>query len=277
MAGVLLGLAALCRPTIWAYVVLSLAAALWLRLNTRDRRFAGPSREIVVLAVTTLLVVSPWMIRNAIVFGRPIVTTTHGGYTLLLGNNESFYRDVVTQPFGATWPADKLAAWQQTIEVEIDRQGVPRTDEVARDAAMKSLAIEWMRANPAATLSCVWFRIRNLWSPVPLERDGIPNFVVWVVGAYYTTVLLSVVVGLTRQRLHPRGQAASQALLLSLTLLHALYWANTRMRAPAVPVLAILAVAGIGRLSRISPIEPDSPTSPSEQLSFDKHRPSTKF
>ncbi len=250
-AGVLLGLAALCRPTIWAYALLTLAAALWRRLRAHERRFDWPARKSVIFAATTLLVLAPWMIRNAIVFGQPIVTTTHGGYTLLLGNNEAFYREVVAQPFGTVWPADKLGNWQQTVEEQLARQGIARNDELARDAAMKSLAMEWMRAKPSAALSCVWFRIRNLWSPVPLERSGLPQFVVGIVGAYYLALLLAVVVGLTGHRLHPRGQDASLALLLSLTLLHSLYWANARMRAPAVPVLAILAVAGIGRLRQI--------------------------
>ena len=37
-----------------------------------------------VLVLGLSLVVVPWGIRNLIVFGRPIITTTHGGYTLLL-------------------------------------------------------------------------------------------------------------------------------------------------------------------------------------------------
>ena len=270
LAGMLLGLAALCRPTIWAFALISLAAALWRRIRTPERRFARPPREFLVLAATTLLVIAPWVIRNAIVFRQPIVTTTHGGYTLLLGNNEAFYRDVVSQPFGTVWPADKLATWQQTVEDKLARQGVLRSDEIARDVAMKSLAIEWMRANPSAALSCAWFRIRNLWSPVPVERAGVPQVVIWLVGAYYLALLLAVVAGLTGDRLHPLGQEASLALLLSLTLLHSLYWANARMRAPAVPVLAILAVAGVRRLKQTSKSVSGSQTSASGQTSFDK-------
>ena len=111
---------------------------------------------------------------------------------------------------------------------------------------------------------------------MPLERTGLPKFAVWSVGAYYLTVLLAVVAGLTGQRLHSQGQAASLALLLSLTLLHSLYWANARMRAPVVPMLAILAVAGMGRLRQSGPIESGSKTSPSGQTSFDELRPNQK-
>ena len=49
---------------------------------------------------------APWAIRNQIVVGRPIVSTTHGGYTLLLGNNPSFYDHLRTAPRGTVWSAD---------------------------------------------------------------------------------------------------------------------------------------------------------------------------
>src|SRR5262249_51902540 len=43
------------------------------------------------LLMAAAAVVSPWAIRNYRGFGKPIVTTTHGGYTLFLGNNGEFY------------------------------------------------------------------------------------------------------------------------------------------------------------------------------------------
>ncbi|MFX9077435.1 hypothetical protein ABTN32_20465, partial [Acinetobacter baumannii] len=54
-------------------------------------------------AIGTILTVSPWLVRNWLVFGVPILTTTHGGYTLLLGNNSVFTQDVVQQPWGTVW------------------------------------------------------------------------------------------------------------------------------------------------------------------------------
>ena len=46
-----------------------------------------------LLALTIVLVLSPWMIRNLLVFGEPVWTTTHGGYTLALANNPVYYRE----------------------------------------------------------------------------------------------------------------------------------------------------------------------------------------
>ena len=45
-----------------------------------------------LLALTIVIVLSPWMIRNLVVLGEPVWTTTHGGYTLALANNPVYYR-----------------------------------------------------------------------------------------------------------------------------------------------------------------------------------------
>jgi len=47
------------------------------------------------------LVLSPSMIRNLALFGEPVWTTTHGGYTLALANNPVYYRNVLD---GEPWP-----------------------------------------------------------------------------------------------------------------------------------------------------------------------------
>ena len=98
VVGVLFGLAALCRPSIWAFG--GIAGAVWgvknwRSLLGRDGLSSQVSSKRMKFGVACILAVaitvSPWIIRNASVFGRPILMTTHGGYTLLLGNNETFF------------------------------------------------------------------------------------------------------------------------------------------------------------------------------------------
>ena len=48
-------------------------------------------------------VLAPWAVRNALVLGEPVWTTTHGGYTLALANNEVYYRDVLGGSPGQVW------------------------------------------------------------------------------------------------------------------------------------------------------------------------------
>ena len=105
LAGGAIGLAMLCRPTFlpWLGLVGGGDAVCPRRTGFQNSEFKSQiaagigwrllaggwptSRHFVAAAV-----ISPWAIRNYRVFGKPIVTTTHGGYTLLLGNNPDVLR-----------------------------------------------------------------------------------------------------------------------------------------------------------------------------------------
>jgi len=93
-AGAGLALAALCRPT-FLVVLVTVAIALGL-VVPKGRR----CRAVLAFAVAALLVLTPWIVRNQVQFGRSIVATTHGGYTLWLGNNRSFYDYLREAPWG---------------------------------------------------------------------------------------------------------------------------------------------------------------------------------
>ena len=91
LGGLGFGLAALCRPSLLAGAGLTVLASLAAAPGDLRQRLLRSS----CLAMTVGLVLLPWMIRNFVVFGEPIATTTHGGYTLALANNPVYYRDVL--------------------------------------------------------------------------------------------------------------------------------------------------------------------------------------
>jgi 4-amino-4-deoxy-L-arabinose transferase-like glycosyltransferase len=97
LAGGGLALAALCRPT-FLVVLVAVAVAIGLLVPIRRR---WP--VVLAFATSAALVLTPWTLRNAVQFGRPIVATTHGGYTFWLGNNPSFYDYLRNAPWGAIW------------------------------------------------------------------------------------------------------------------------------------------------------------------------------
>ena len=111
LTGVLFGLCVLCRPTVWAFGGLLAAAWVWDRLRGRAGRLHGLGTLAAAL-LGAAVVVGPWAGRNWAVFGRPIVMTTHGGYTLHLANNARFYYFVVRGPAGAVWGGEGLSYWQ---------------------------------------------------------------------------------------------------------------------------------------------------------------------
>ena len=53
--------------------------------------------------------------RNHRVFGEWVWTTTHGGYTLALANNEIYYRDVLLGPPGRVWSGQDQWLWWDSI------------------------------------------------------------------------------------------------------------------------------------------------------------------
>ncbi|QDT15971.1 ArnT family glycosyltransferase [Alienimonas californiensis] len=115
LTGVLFGLSALCRPTVWAFGGLWALGWIWDRLRGRAGWRLGWGR-LALGAVGVALIVGPWAARNWIVFERPILMTTHGGYTLHLANNEVFYEEIVRGPAGAVWGGGSLSTWQQRTE-----------------------------------------------------------------------------------------------------------------------------------------------------------------
>ncbi len=258
--GVLLGMGALCRPTVWAFVTLASAVAFvrgarFRRAQTTSRTDVStletcsksdrPWRGWIITAVACGLTVAPWVIRNWLVFGRPIVTSTHSGYTLLLGNNDEAYREEVSQPFGTLWDS---RAWQRSLEDEMQQSGLARPDEVARDRWLSQRAKAWIAQHPRKFLEACWLRLRRFWnvSPSGADVEGLPRVVRGGIATFCFLELFAAVIGVWRLR---RDDWSSWwpvvCLIISFSLVHLVYWSNLRMRAPVEPCLALLAAYGL--------------------------------
>jgi len=271
-AGASIGLAALCRPTFLPWAA---AMALWLAMESCWRKSTGdgmPSRGTAAgrvnvpqwikgvggalsLLVGVFVVMSPWAIRNQIHFGKPILATTHGGYTLLLGNNPSFYEYLRSGGWGEVW-------WSNELDTELGRRltsGQP-SDELRNDRLAYDEAKQHIRQEPVMFLYASLVRVGRLWSVLPHQvSEGESVFgrlARYSVGVWYTTVLGLAAVGavaLARQSfgISPaavQGWIAAMLLVLSFTAVHAVYWTDMRMRAPLMPVVAMAAAAGLRRL-----------------------------
>ena len=258
--GAIFGLAVLCRPSIWAFG--GLASAIWMIATLVGRvsssSFTDRRSRAVSLAsacgISTLLVVSPWVIRNVIQFGRPIFMTTHGGYTLLLGNNESFYDEVVSKDGRATWSATGLTEWQAENELRLSAMGISRLDEPARDRQLASFAREWITGNPLRFLQCSILRFQRFWALRPSTSDStVPTVLVQLVGVYYIGIFTLALVGLLRWRNRIIRFWTVPVMVLSLTFVHLVYWSNARMRSAVVPAVCLASAAAIQRSNANNP------------------------
>lgn len=112
--GILLGLAALCRPVV---VYFPLLLAIMVLFRFRKNLFLGLRRSGVMI-ICFALVISPWLLRNYYLFGSPAFTSVQG-YILLFNN------------------AAILRARVHDISVEQAREEIRR--EVERDITQQNL------------------------------------------------------------------------------------------------------------------------------------------
>ncbi|MEW4454724.1 hypothetical protein AB1L30_18815 [Bremerella sp. JC817] len=239
-------LAIFCRPTflIWgALIPLSLLAC----------RFSWKLRftSIAAYGLTILFLMAPWVVRNWMVFDAPVLGTSHGGHTLLWGNNESYYEYLRS---GDT-PVWDNTEFHQKFAKRHPYDGTSAS-ELARDRAAYAEAIETMQADPGMAAYSSLVRLGMFWRPLPnalsVDESSKRAAVRYAIGAWYLvqfSLIIAGLIGLGKQLLRP-GWIAALTLMGSFTLVHLFFWSNMRMRSPLVPILAVLACAGIELILR---------------------------
>ena len=128
-------------------------------------------------------------------------------------------------------------------------------DELEDDAFAKRLFWTSVRSDPWGFIRACFVRVWLLWNPLPQrlteEESQSRTLARWAVGVWYAIVYLLAAWGAFVQfRADPKPALLVGGLLLILTLTHAVYWSNNRMRAPVIPALALLAGAGFSSSRR---------------------------
>jgi hypothetical protein len=250
--GFVFGLSCLCRPTFWAFG--ALASAWWcitcIRAWRRKAELIGRLSAALVVAMGVLLAVAPWGIRNALVMGRPVIATTHGGYTLLLAHNPAYTEAVVEQPWGAVWEGAAFEEWWANVEDELGRQDPPLdvghlspAVELARDSWMNRRARDYIVAEPRVAVRAGLTLLGRFWGMVPLvtRNATLAPAARLMIATWYAAILIALVCGGFRVlRADWRRWLPLLALIAGFTLVHAVYWADMRMRTPLVPAIALI-------------------------------------
>ncbi len=233
-AGLAFGLSALCRPS--TLPAAGLAAVFALATGPGPWK-ARAGRSALIMGVVGLVLL-PWTVRNAVVFGEPIATTTHGGYTLALANNPAYYRDVLDGPAGSVWSGPNQRLWFEAISRETDGMTEPRADRALRDSAL-ALA----RDRPGDFLRASLARLGRFWGVSPSGTVYGPTLrmlsALWTVPFWFAAVA-----GLFRGETWRWPRASATAIIVSMSCVHSFYWTDLRMRAPVVPALALIAASG---------------------------------
>lgn len=254
LCGVLFGLGILVRPTI---LIILLGGLCWyvlgcaVHLAKEDQDLVARSSRIdrlksaTLIFASTLLVLAPWTIRNALVFGRPIAVSQNMGLSLWYGNNPRATGSQVDDR------GDDLVA-----EGALRERILASQSEVEIDRAYREAALEFIRQHPARALGLRVRCFAYYWLDHNYWIDPPPFPVSWrIKGANIILVgLFAVAVVLNAGR---RGSArlllvAIAASCLTYTMIHADVGNRYRMQIEPLMLVFIaqLAVQTAGYLRR---------------------------
>jgi hypothetical protein len=133
-AGILFGLATLVKSQ---GLLLPLVFGIAIYLNGEAERRRGWINKFAVIYLFLGIILTPWLIRNYLVFDAFPVLVTNGSANLLVGNN----------PFanGKYKWGDQEIAWYEA-------QAPQAVGEIAHAQKAKKLAFQYMQENPGETL-----------------------------------------------------------------------------------------------------------------------------
>ncbi len=230
LAGAIGGLAMLCRPTALFFLVLqALLVAVAVSGAGRGRKWAG---RMLPYAAAFCLVVSPWVIRNYVVFDAFIPGFTSAGYNLFMG----------------TFPESRgLANVDPGMHPKELREELEGAGEVEANAIFTRAAIENVRDHPFEYLKLVanktlraWFVIERgtVWRPSPRS--------VAVHGGLLILAFAGIALKWGSRRI---GVLLLAAGAVAFTGFHALVVSNLRYNLPAVPFAIALASAALAAIA----------------------------
>lgn len=237
--GLALGLAALCRPSLLAAVVL-IAIALLVRPGVPRRVRLG---QPVLLLTVVAAMLSPWAVRNQRALGHAVWTTTHGGYTLALGNNPVYYDEVIRSRDRTVWSGAGQRAWWDGL----GRMVEGGRGEVEIDRRIRDHAVATIRTRPGDFVRASLDRLARLWGIAP-SVAVYPRSLRLATAAWTVPLWMALAAGLLKRSTWTWPRSAAPAFLIALTAVHAVYWTDLRMRAPVVPAIALIAAAGLAPL-----------------------------
>src|ERR1035437_8037997 len=158
MSGILWGALLLLQP------VVILVLPFWLLLL----HFQSPSslRQKIALGMLPIILVTPWIVRNFVVFHKPVFIRDNLGLELAISNNDcasfSFQMNAVSGCFSQVHPNEN---YEEALKVR-------QLGEVEYNRVRLREAIQWIKGNPIAFTSLSLRRFEAFWLPPASTNPG---------------------------------------------------------------------------------------------------------
>lgn len=238
LAGGLLGLSAMARPTSLLTPGIWLLFMIWRKYSLRKSLLT-----ITILSLATLLVITPWIVRNALVMDAFIPTATEGGVGFFCGYNE--------KADGHYDPYARRLVNQIGDELNLN--------EVEREELAYRLAFEFIRENPHKVILLAPLNLFHLfrddvsgvvWNFVETTRplsQMLWYILVGIAQFYYMGVMLLAIVGFFHWYDFPDDgwYGLLVANLLYRICFHLFFVGDDRYHHSVMPIVAIFAAFGL--------------------------------
>ncbi len=237
-AGALAALSVLARPS-------ALIPAGLLAFAT------GSKRRAILFAAAFVVVLSPWIMRNWAIHGRPLLTTNTGA-TLVGGNCQA----ALDTPHPGKWVDPAYAYYHRIdgpdIPPPLPIWGWSKLSEEASDRRFAADAMTWVRENPGAAAQLEFWKLVRLFDPDQHSEKADAASKAWIGWLTFAPVLLLAVLGLGAWR----AELPWTMLLLGTIATALIFYGDVRMRTCADPALLVFAAHGASRLARRREVSP---------------------
>ncbi len=249
LAGVLLGLLALCRPVMLAF---PLVVAVHL-FFTWGGRTPSVRWKIVLLILCTAATISPWTYRNYALTGRFIPVTTGGGWNLWVGNyvpadGRDFDElsgerlDRLKRGYKAVTSKDvDLRMYDHAFRAD-QQQEEPLVLGPEKDALFLKSALEHIWGNRAAVVGLLIRKAGRFWADLYSQR--LKKYQPAAAVVQWSLVILGLCGFILGSEARRRGWPLVLPILYSWAL-HTLTVSTMRYGVPFVPLLLLLSFWGL--------------------------------
>lgn len=230
LTGLASGSAPLFRGTILPFVFL--AAALSPRLTGLPARTLAPKLARIFLIVALLM--TPWLIRNAVLFHRFPMLMSGSNYSFWLGNNPM-------ASGGALLPDGQAIPTPEALLRERRQR-----DEMGQSQLFAEQSYAFLREQPMQALRLFVLKLRSFFWFSPQTGIRYPGWQVRLYRWYYGVIVVLALIGLigTRQRWAEPSFMLLFLYLFSIALSQSLYYVEGRHRWIVEPILLLWAAQG---------------------------------
>ena len=215
--GLLAGLGMYIRPTL--FFILPLYLLLTIRHKNKKRL------GFVLSIVLSLMCMLPWMVRNQIRLGKPVLAT-NGSFLLWRGNNP-YATGGAVDSFG-TMVMQRAGYYEDTLYMS----------ELERQQFFRKKAVDWIQKNPESFFYGIVKKFYYFWWFSPQSGVLYPGNWIIIYKIYYTFLLLGLILGVycyQREQISWEWLFVSMGFMLFISMFQSLYYVEGRHRLILMP------------------------------------------